>query len=126
MSNYNPLSAIPPSRKRKPAQKLIDENNVATPMLKRQRLTFEQQRPEGQSSHCVPDPMERRDSNPPSNSILPLSPSAPATVIVSTDDEDEEDMEDILTEFVPKKRGDRKALKKKELEGETAEEELSE
>jgi predicted site-specific integrase-resolvase len=44
---------------------------------------------------------------------------------MSIDDEDKDkDMEDILEEFVPKKKGERKAPKKKE--GETAEEELGE
>ena len=124
MSDYNPLSTIPPSRKRKPAQKLIDENNVAKPALKQQRLTLEQQYPD-RSPHHVPDPMDRNDSDSPSDIISSSCPSAPATVIVSTDDEDEEDMEDILTEFVPKKRGEQKGLKKK-VEGETAEEELGE
>ncbi len=110
MSDYNPLSAIPPSsRKQKPAQKLINENNVATPMLKRQRLTLEQ------TPHHVPDPTDagRSDSDPPSTSASFLGPSAPATVIESTDDEG---MEDIPTEFMPKKRSKRKALKNQESE----------
>jgi hypothetical protein len=121
MSDYNPLSALPPSssRKRKPAQKLIDENNVAEPVLKRQRLTLEQT-----PSH-VPDPADagRSDSDPPSASSSFSGPSAPATVIESTDDEGEQGMEDILTKFVPKKRSERKVLKKQGSETSTTEDE---
>ncbi|KIL54666.1 hypothetical protein M378DRAFT_18675 [Amanita muscaria Koide BX008] len=120
------MSELPPSRKRKLAQKVTDDNNVAEPALKQHKRHH--------STH-VQDPLDD-DSDVAMSDSEPGLPDSRSSNKAGDDKSDSgDDPEVILEEFVPKKKGERrsqtsvtaraKSDDSSSIREETAEEELA-
>ncbi|KAH9959687.1 hypothetical protein BC827DRAFT_1156244 [Russula dissimulans] len=110
-------------RKRKLAARLADQDNVAQPVLKQQRVALQQ--------HCEANNTSTSnnvssDDGPPRGQVTHQpNPKPHLEVVDSTDDESDssDNDSDILKEFVPKSTGQKRGEAAREAETETPEQE---